>query len=1122
MVRTFSVLGPFEDNGGGLSRREGVENAGFDFRSSDASRGAITVRPLRTLSSTATARGVPLDRYVHPRRESCTYLSSALSVPSTGPLVVHVAATGSFRLAWDGRDALESVEHHRRAKLDRAALQVDARQGAHLLTLKVCSGAQADEGRVRLRLSRPDGTPYDMLTSSEPAVLQAALEAARRAAPSSMKRVTTPFERAIALSDEPSVPESLRAATVRLLAGGDDMQSPRAPGMLGLIAATSGIRAQTLAVAGFLAPAGANRSGWLRRAFESAAKEGDDDARAFAQRALILSQLASRQSDLARVTSELPPFSLARDAQAELIRAEIEARLGHQGLKLAALERLTKLAREQGDKTPEATLRTLAQLADSTRPTAHLDALQRLVAIAPGYRSVKHTLAHHPLGYAALEQAALADLPYLDDARDVERLARTLLRCGGLSAALGVYESAARLSPNRVDAHLGIARALQAMGRPDDPRVRVALLRARELEPANTSITAELAFREGRSESLVDLGADAGLLVPPSEFLARARAVPIPPGGVFERQLHWRRIVRMLPDKRISQTIHYAREIGIEPRTDDERVEQAPEASASSELLIARVHRRDGSVLEPTEKDSTGHFIRWPALRRGDVVEIALRSYTQGPVGRRGDAPFYFVDYVGSTASRPVLYNEVILDSPDGGPLAYDVVGGKADRVEVQRDAGRTITRLIWDAPPTIADEPLAPPASETMPVVVGSIYPTWKDFLAWYRGAIEGFTEPDEQIKQVARELTVGKTTREEKLEALFNYVADDIRYVNYTSGEWWLPNRPQHLLARRQGDCDDKANLLISLLGAVGIDATEVLIQTRYTGQPRILFESKIAVPMFDHGIVYLPDGKGGGTFLDATSPQSRLGSVPSMDARAGAVLVSDDAVRAIATPRSAPSDHGVTATFTIALAADGSAKVTTRERHVGDAAFHLRTNLGKADARAQWVESHLLARSLPSAKLEGEVTFDGALPGGAAEVGYGATSRRVARREGEDLIVTFAPPTPLAMQLAPLHERTLPVQLPPHLAPSHHDVAVELIVPEGFRIVEVPPDDTFAESGLGSASQSFAPSADGRRLSVKRTLRFDASRIEVTDYPRWRAWLRHVDTMLHRTMRLQPIRK
>ena len=109
--------------------------------------------------------------------------------------------------------------------------------------------------------------------------------------------------------------------------------------------------------------------------------------------------------------------------------------------------------------------------------------------------------------------------------------------------------------------------------------------------------------------------------------------------------------------------------------------------------------------------------------------------------------------------------------------------------------------------------------------------------------------------MTRLAKELTKGKTSRADKVAALFNFVADQIRYVNYVSGEAWLPNRPSHLLSRREGDCDDKAILLISLLRAAGIRAEEVLVQTRETGQPAVLRAKGAAIPLFDHCIAYLP---------------------------------------------------------------------------------------------------------------------------------------------------------------------------------------------------------------------------------------------------------------------------
>src|SRR5262249_14257919 len=223
-----------------------------------------------------------------------------------------------------------------------------------------------------------------------------------------------------------------------------------------------------------------------------------------------------------------------------------------------------------------------------------------------------------------------------------------------------------------------------------------------------------------------------------------------------------------------------------------------------------------------------------------------------------------------------------------------------------------------------------------------------WNAFPPWYSEAVRGFTEPDAQVRELAARLTKGKNTREDKLRALFEFVADDIRYVNYVSGEWWLPNRPQQLLARREGDCDDKAILLITLLRSVGIDAQEVMVQTRLTGQPSVVQAKNVAVPMFDHGIAFLP-GPNGGQYLDATSPQSRLGPIPSMDARAVAFRM-DGPAEIVQLPASSPDDHGSDVNWTLTLDTEGAGDLAGEERHSGDAAFWLRSNLSQAEARQQ----------------------------------------------------------------------------------------------------------------------------------------------------------------------------
>ena len=357
--------------------------------------------------------------------------------------------------------------------------------------------------------------------------------------------------------------------------------------------------------------------------------------------------------------------------------------------------------------------------------------------------------------------------------------------------------------------------------------------------------------------------------------------------------------------------------------------------------------------------------------------------------------------------------------------------------------------------------------------------------------------------------------------MEALFNFVADDIRYVNYVSGEWWLPNRPQQLLARRQGDCDDKAMLLISLLRSVGIEAKEVLIQTRMTGRRAVMRSSRAAIPMFDHGIIYLPDEDGdGGRFLDATSPQSRIGSLPSMDSGAMALLLGQGkGVRIIETPQAKAADHGVDAHWTLRLNEDGGGALSASERHVGDPAFRLRTHLRQQDARAQWVEQNLVAGWFPSLEIDTDVAFDSTLEGGSAKVAYEARSGSLARREGADLVLVVAPPMPITATLAPLTKRQLPVELPPSIAPMHRRMTIDVVAPKSHVFADLPPDGTEDGGPFGKASVTFKLSPTKRQVTITRSIAFERSRIAASDYLEWRRWLQGIDRLMQRAVRLVP---
>lgn len=156
-----------------------------------------------------------------------------------------------------------------------------------------------------------------------------------------------------------------------------------------------------------------------------------------------------------------------------------------------------------------------------------------------------------------------------------------------------------------------------------------------------------------------------------------------------------------------------------------------------------------------------------------------------------------------------------------------------------------------------------------SLPTIAWSTFKSWEEIGTWYRSLESDRIVPDDAVKAKAAQLTAGKTSDEDKVRALYDYVATNIRYIGVAFGIGrFQPHTAAEILANQYGDCKDKHTLLAALLSSVGIQSDAVLIGAG------IRFNEAVPSPAaFNHLITHLTLA-GKPVWLDTTAEVAPFG--------------------------------------------------------------------------------------------------------------------------------------------------------------------------------------------------------------------------------------------------------
>jgi len=393
------------------------------------------------------------------------------------------------------------------------------------------------------------------------------------------------------------------------------------------------------------------------------------------------------------------------------------------------------------------------------------------------------------------------------------------------------------------------------------------------------------------------------------------------------------------------------------------------------EVLTAQVVKKDGTVRVVDKKDiqdveqsgeaniydPQGRAIKvtFSGVAVGDVVDVTYKLTRTLPT-RVG----FFNDVFGFQTQAPMLEATYTVDAPAALPLVSQIYhperAGTIDKSE-QKAGDRIHYKWTKKNAAQLVPE-MAMDFTTEIPMLVVSTDPSWQHFSKWWAELTKPQLEATPDIKDKVKELIKDAKTDDDKIKALYDFVAQDIRYRGLGVGPrtGYTPRKASETFTSRWGVCRDVSILLTSMLREAGFEAYPVITNM---GDPVL---PKIAYDGFNHAIVAMRSKNGGWTYLDPTA-KNNTSLLPGYEAEQDTLVATEKGEGLTRTPALDPGANLGHAIATTSIAADGSmtSKVKLETKGMFDLVVRSVAAMMSQDQQREMVEQ-ILHHALPDAKL------------------------------------------------------------------------------------------------------------------------------------------------------------
>lgn len=283
---------------------------------------------------------------------------------------------------------------------------------------------------------------------------------------------------------------------------------------------------------------------------------------------------------------------------------------------------------------------------------------------------------------------------------------------------------------------------------------------------------------------------------------------------------------------------------------------------SQSKVMIDR-SQMSSNIYDPNNKILT---VGIPGLAVGDLVHYVSRRIVKKP-----RVPDTWSDYQIFEYTSPMVHFVFQVDGPDSLPLKKVALKSPVKgtvTVSKKKMDDRTITTWEVRDVPRMFQEPAMPALYTLVQRLLLSTVADWKDISTWYWNISKPHLAVSDAIRDKVTELTQGLTGRDDKVKAIFMWVAQEIRYMGITvekDAPGYEPHDVTMTFEKRHGVCRDKAALLVAMLRTAGIESYPVLF---FAGPKK---DPDVPNPFFNHAIVCVANDDGTYVLMDPTDEKT-----------------------------------------------------------------------------------------------------------------------------------------------------------------------------------------------------------------------------------------------------------